>query len=104
MNDNDAPPPHDTQSFSITEGAWKLIHNEKRPADLPEFELYDAANDPLDRHDVAGSHPEIVSRLSAALAAWKTKAEAARIAVESGTKQDIAPEDLERLRSLGYVR
>jgi len=101
---NDSPPPHDTQSFSITDSAWKLIHNEKRPHGLPEFELYDALKDPLDRRNVAPAHPDVVARLSRSLAAWKAKTEAARVAVEKGSKEEIKPEDLERLRSLGYVR
>jgi len=99
-----APPPHDTASYSITEDGWKLIHNPKRPAGQPEFELYDARRDPLDHADVAAQHPEVVSRLAPALSAWMKKAEAARVAAENGPGVEMKPEDLERLRSLGYVR
>ena len=101
---NDSPPPHQTESFSITRDGWKLIDNVKRADGVPRFELYDAARDPLDRHDAASAHPEIVSQLAAALAAWKMKAEAARLAPDEETNKTLKPEDLERLRSLGYVR
>ncbi len=101
---NDSPPPHDTESFSINDGGWKLIHNPKRASTAAEFELYDERGDPLDQNDVAAAHPEIVERLARALAAWKTKAEAARLPPDSDTNKTLKPEDLERLRSLGYVR
>ena len=36
-----APPPRDTESVAVVAGGWKLIHNTRRPAGTPEFELYD---------------------------------------------------------------
>ena len=101
---SDSPPPHDTESFSVTEDGWKLIRNDRRASGVPQFELYDALRDPLNRNDVAAAHPEIVARLSRSLTSWKSKAEGARIAVEAGSKVEMKPEDLERLRSLGYIR
>jgi arylsulfatase A-like enzyme len=100
---NDCPPPHDTQAFSVTDDAWKLIHNEHRVPGVPEFELFDAVQDPLNLRNVASAHPDVVERLSRALTSWKSKADAARVAAEQ-KETDIKPEDLERLRSLGYVR
>jgi len=38
------------------------------------------------------------------LVSWKSKTDAARIASETLERDAIKPEDLERLRSLGYVR
>jgi hypothetical protein len=104
LNDVDAPPPHDTESYAISDGTWKLIDNAKRAGTTPATELYDRHADPLDHHDVATAHPEIVNRLATELAAWRTRAEAARLAPDSETNRNIKPEDLERLRSLGYVR
>jgi arylsulfatase A-like enzyme len=85
LNDVDAPPPHDTESFSISDGTWKLIDNTKRAEAAPAAELYDRHADPRDQHDVAASHPEIVKRLTSELAAWRTRAEAARLAPDSET-------------------
>jgi arylsulfatase A-like enzyme len=99
-----APPPHDTESFAITDGQWKLVRNTARPHGGPEFELYDFAKDPLNLTDVAAQHPEIVARLSKALDGWKQMAERARLKPDSETTKNLSPEQLQRLRSLGYVR
>jgi arylsulfatase A-like enzyme len=79
LDDVAAPPPHDTESYAISDGAWKLIDNAKRPGSTPATELYDRHADPLDHHDVAAAHPEIVKRLAQELAAWRTRTEAARL-------------------------
>jgi arylsulfatase A-like enzyme len=99
-----APPPHDTESFAITDGQWKLIRNTARPRGGPEFELYDFAKDPLDQTDVSAQHPEVVARLSKALDGWKRMAGAARLKPDSEATKNLSPEQLQRLRSLGYVR
>ena len=98
------PPPHDTESFAITLDGSKLVHNTRRPAGVPEFELFDAHADALNQQDVAASHPEVVERLARELAAWREALAAARLAPDSQATQDLAPEELERLRSLGYVQ
>lgn len=99
-----APPPHDTESFAINDGQWKLVRNTVRPRGGPEFELYDYAKDPLNRTDVAAQHPEIVARLSKALDGWKQMATAAKLKPDTETTKNLSPEQLQRLRSLGYVR
>ena len=99
-----APPPKDTESYAIVDGQWKLIHNTIRPQGGPEFELYDFVNDPLDKTDVAAQHPEVVARLSKALGGWKDMAVAARLKPDSEATKHLSPEQLQRLRSLGYVR
>jgi arylsulfatase A-like enzyme len=40
-------------AIGIVDEGWKLIHNVDRPGDVPEFELYDHRNDPLDLKNVA---------------------------------------------------
>ena len=99
-----APPPLDTESFAIVDGGWKLIHNTQRPSGAPEFELYDFAKDPLNKHDVASEHPDIVARLSKELDGWHQMALAARVKPDSETTKTLSPAQLQRLRSLGYVR
>jgi len=99
-----APPPRDTESAAIVSGGWKLIHNTKRPAGAREFELYDHARDPLDRTDVAAQQPDVVRRLSRELAAWRKAAEGARLKPDSESAGSLSREELERLRSLGYIQ
>jgi arylsulfatase A-like enzyme len=98
-----APPPMDTEAFAVVDGGWKLVRNTIRPRGGPEAELYDVRSDPFDLHDVAAQHPEIVARLGREIDAWHAKAAAARRPAET-TPKDLSPEEIDRLRSLGYVQ
>jgi arylsulfatase A-like enzyme len=99
-----APPPQDTESTSIVAGSWKLIHNTKRPEGKPEFELYDHTKDLLDRSDVAIAHPDVVQDLAKRLESWRKMAAAARLKPDAETAKTLSKEELERLRSLGYIQ
>jgi arylsulfatase A-like enzyme len=84
------------------DGRWKLIHNHVRSDGVPEVELYDRRADPLDQHDLAAAHPEVVAALRAELERWR--ADAARLALpKADAAGPLAPEEAERLRALGYV-
>jgi arylsulfatase A-like enzyme len=91
-------------SHAISDGEWKLIHNRVKPPEKPEFELFDARKDPLDQKNLAAEHPEIVERLGKALEGWRGMAEAARLKPDAETNKSMSPEQLQRLRSLGYVK
>jgi arylsulfatase A-like enzyme len=92
------------ETFAIVDGGWKLVHNEIQPKGAPEWQLFDHANDPLDRVDVSSQHPEIVERLRALLEDWRRYAEAARLPSDTKATEGMSSEELERLRSLGYVQ
>jgi arylsulfatase A-like enzyme len=102
--DNGSPPPRDTESVSIVYGGWKLIHNTKRPAGRPEYELFDHRRDPLDGADVAAQHPDVVQRLRRELDAWRKSVFAARLKPDAEVEQSLSAEERERLRALGYVQ
>jgi arylsulfatase A-like enzyme len=99
-----APPPADTEAYAINDGQWKLIHNRTRPRGGPEFELYDFVKDPLNKNDVAAQHPDVVSRLAKALDGWHQMAAAAKLKGDAEGNKNLSPEQLQRLRSLGYIR
>jgi len=92
-----------TESRAIVDDGWKLIRNLTRPAGRPEFELYDHRQDPLNLHDVAAEHTEIVERLAEKLEAWHARALRARVEPDEG-QADVSPEELEKLRALGYLQ
>jgi arylsulfatase len=98
------PPPRDTAAEAVIVGGWKLIHNTKRPDGKPEFELYDHAKDPLDAHDVAAVHPDEVARLAKTLEGWRKMVTAARLKPDAETSKGLSKEELERLKSLGYIQ
>jgi arylsulfatase A-like enzyme len=90
-------------STAIVHDGWKLIHNTKRPQAVPEYELYDDRTDPLNRDDLAERHPDVVKRLKEELEAWRGRVSAVRLEPEGGSAESLSPEELERLKSLGYV-
>jgi arylsulfatase A-like enzyme len=96
--------PGASESYAIIEDGWKLIHNVARPPDRPELELFDFLKDPLDQRNLAAEHPERVERLARALGAWRQYAQTARLKPDSEAAKELSREQLERLRSLGYVR
>lgn len=104
----------DTRIHTLVDGRFKLITNPDREAvacmkGLPvgfypigEVELYDLAADPLEKNDVAAQHPEVVSRLLAALE--ERKASRCHAVPESaGQSREIPAEVKEQLEALGYV-
>ncbi|HEX5760340.1 MAG TPA: sulfatase [Thermoanaerobaculia bacterium] len=96
--------PAASESYAIVDANWKLIHNVVRPPEKPEFELYDFYRDPLDQRDLAAAHPRVVERLAQALGGWRRTARAARLKPDSETAKGLSKEQLEQLRSLGYVQ
>jgi arylsulfatase A-like enzyme len=92
------------KSFAIVDGNWKLIHHVIRPPEKPEFELFDFYKDPLDQHDLAPQQPEVVQRLAGMLEGWQRVVKQAQLKSDTETTKGMTAEQLERLRSLGYVK
>ena len=80
------------QRQGVLQGSWKLVINGKRR------ELFDLAEDPGELTDVAGGHPERVEALAALVAEWNL-----RVARGDSEEPDLSEEDVEALRSLGYI-
>jgi arylsulfatase A-like enzyme len=91
-------------AFSIIEGEWKLVRNVERPDDVSEFELYHHESDPLDQKNVASENPEIVERLRQQLEAWHKWALENKLPSDGEAASEMTSEELQRLRSLGYVQ
>ena len=101
---SEMPADQSRESVAIVDTNWKLIQNTTRPPDLPEFELFDYYKDPLNKENVAAEHPDVVARLSKLIAGWREMATAARVKPDAETTKTMSAEELQRLRSLGYVR
>lgn len=96
------PSPASLESFAVLDGRWKLIHAVVRDPGAPEFELYDTDADPADRVNVAEQNPAVVAALAKTLAAWQERTTAARLPADQDT-EGMSEEELQRLRSLGYI-
>jgi arylsulfatase A-like enzyme/Tfp pilus assembly protein PilF len=83
-----------SELVGIVSGPWKLIQ-------APRPELYDLANDPGERTDLAGSSPDKAAELRKRLGQELLRLSAPPGA--SGGPAAARTDDRERLRSLGYV-
>ena len=70
---------------------------------MTAFELYDHRKDPLNLNDLAAGEPDVVERLADELAKWHETAVAAKLKSDADVAQGASAEDLEQLRSLGYL-
>ena len=93
-------------AFSIVLDGWKLVHNVRVPdgVEVPELELYDHRADPLNQKNVAEENPEIVERLAEQLDAWHKWALENQLPTDDAAAESMSSEELEKLRSLGYVQ
>lgn len=77
-------------------GRFKMIHDSKADA----FVLYDLDADPGELRDASAEHPEIAARLAAEL---KARHRGIRGGAVGDTRVELDPEEVERLRALGYA-
>jgi arylsulfatase A len=92
------------ESYAVMEGDWKLIHNVGPRAGRPEFELFEFLSDPLDQKNVAAEHPDVVDHLAKQLESWHRMASQAKLKPDSEETKGMTAEQLEHLRSLGYIQ
>lgn len=85
----------DEMLFAEVSGPWKYIHHVRQPE---ASELYDLANDPAEQVNLLEKQLAVAARLKADLLARKCIP-----AGQLGRQAHMSPEDIERLRSLGYV-
>lgn len=80
------------QMQGVLLNSWKLI------LEGDKAELFDLGRDPMEEHDLSKAHPERVAELTRLVTQWDEKtARAPSMALE------LSEDDLEALKSLGYV-
>jgi arylsulfatase A-like enzyme len=87
------------QMTSISDGRWKLILD----ALAGESELYDLERDPSELQDVSAENPTVVGRLRKEMRLLVLQAVELGDLHGRGGELELSPEDLQRLRDLGYV-
>ena len=103
ITEGDAVPPADTEAYAVIHDGWKLIHNTAKRDGTPEFELFDHRADPLNFTNLADQHPDRVKELADKIAAWRKTAEEQALP-ETDSTEGLSDEELQRLRSLGYIQ
>lgn len=103
VKDQGSPPPRETESYALRLRQRKLVFNPQRYEAQPEHELYAPLDDPLDQTDLARDDPDGVEQLFRELLAWHAGVRGARLAPDADGAQALNPDELERLRSLGYI-
>ncbi len=95
-----------TQYAAIEGGRWKLMH--QAPARkstgrrFEVFSLFDRQADPLEQTDVLQAHPDIARRLIGQLVEWHLRYRPIETRA-AGDQLMLDAEQLEELRSLGYI-
>jgi arylsulfatase A-like enzyme len=83
-------------------GRWGAVH--PFTAELPRLLLYDLEADPFATKDVNEQHPELVAKYQSLLEEhWKANQALAQRYLEA-SDAPVTPEQLEQLKSLGYVQ
>jgi arylsulfatase A-like enzyme len=82
------------EKLAVLMDEWKYIEALKEKS----VELYDLSNDPGELTNVSRDHPEQVKRLSLLISDWRKKYG------KETYDQSMSEEDIEALRSLGYVQ
>jgi arylsulfatase A-like enzyme len=85
----------DGYGFGLRMGRWKYMEVPK----VGSRELYDLENDRQERRDLASVREDHAKQLSAHLADWSRR----QLASARARDEEVAPEDLEALRALGYA-
>jgi arylsulfatase len=80
--------------FGLSDGRWRLVVDEGRPA-----QLFDVAADPGELQDLAAAEPQRTAELLGLLQRVLSGARS----VGEGVEREMSPEDLEAFRALGYL-
>jgi arylsulfatase A-like enzyme len=93
------------RKWAVRGCGYKLVYTEDTGVNtfgvpiVPGYELYDLIDDPGEQHNIWAPSLPVAQRLQATLNAWMLDHEP----LQPVPAPELTPEELERLRSLGYV-
>lgn len=97
-------PENGTDTVALLDAGWKLIYRDKgKQVGLNKVELYDRRTDRGEAKNVAGEHPQEVSRMVTEIGKWLDAEKKIKSFLGSGAKATMDQKTLEQLRSLGYI-
>ncbi len=102
--DQGGPPSDLIHSVALVKNGWKLIQNTPHNSKESSYELFEYGVDPLDQKDLSGERADILKELIRDLEAWQTGMDARKGELETKGVSKLSAEELERLRSLGYIK
>lgn len=100
---NSADNPDTPDAFAMVSDGFRFVKSIDSDGNV-DYELYDHENDPLNLENIADSNQDVVERLSAQLEDWHEWARSARLPSDEEAAEGMSSDQLERLRSLGYVQ
>ncbi len=92
------------RSVAIVKNGWKLIQNTPHNSEESSYELFEYGVDPLDQKDLSGERADILKELIRDLEAWQRGMDARKGELETKGVSKLSADELERLRSLGYIK
>jgi arylsulfatase A-like enzyme len=97
-------PENGTDTVALLNTDWKLIYRDKaKEVGMNKVELYDRRTDGGEAKNVAGEHPQEVSRMMTEIGKWLDAEKQIKSFLGRGTKATMDQKTLEQLRSLGYI-
>ena len=89
------------QKLSWRTSQYKYIHHPRAPK---ESELYDWVNDPGETNELSAERPRVAARLRGQLLGFYNELLARSETMSRPTVVDLSPGQIDKLRSLGYIR
>jgi choline-sulfatase len=97
-------PENGTDTVALLDANWKLIYRDKaKEVGMNKVELYDRRTDRGEAKNVAGEHPQEVSRMMTEIGKWLDAEKQIKSFLGRGAKATMDQKTLEQLRSLGYI-
>lgn len=86
--------------WAVRRGRYRLVTAPARRTSR----LYDETSDPGERRPIEEEHPEVFEELLGLFGPWQSRMRAVADGHEAGGEARLTEEEVERLRSLGYLR